>query len=171
MMTSVDGRIVVRGWPLSAEARRQYDRTATLWLGGVNLYFGTTQEPSATVSPHWHVERDLTDYSALLRQSGQGTGSNRAGRAFECVHGALGFVVLPGGQGRARGLYGMCLPRHKLAQQALVRGAFVQHAPQAGGHVQPWDVAQCVIGRRRGGGGDRRSFLRQGHGAELRQSR
>jgi hypothetical protein len=28
MMTSVDGRIVVRGWPLSAEARRQYDRTA-----------------------------------------------------------------------------------------------------------------------------------------------
>jgi hypothetical protein len=56
----------------SVTAGRQYDRTATLWLGGVNLYFGTTQEPSATVSPAWHVERDLTDYSALLRSAGQG---------------------------------------------------------------------------------------------------
>ncbi|ULU26173.1 peptide-N4-asparagine amidase [Dyella terrae] len=56
----------------SVTAGRQYDRTATLWLGGVNLYFGTTQEPSAAVSPAWHVERDLTDYSALLRSVGQG---------------------------------------------------------------------------------------------------
>lgn len=56
----------------SVTAGRQYDRTATLWLGGVNLYFGTTQEPSATVSPSWHVERDLTDYDALLRSAGQG---------------------------------------------------------------------------------------------------
>jgi hypothetical protein len=56
----------------SVTAGRQYDRTATLWLGGVNLYFGTTQEPSAAVSPAWHVERDLTDYAALLRNAGQG---------------------------------------------------------------------------------------------------
>jgi hypothetical protein len=56
----------------SVTAGRQYDRTATLWLAGVNLYFGTTQEPSATVSPAWHVERDLTDYAALLRNAGQG---------------------------------------------------------------------------------------------------
>jgi hypothetical protein len=56
----------------SVTAGRQYDRTATLWLGGVNLYFGTTEEPSHTVSPAWHVERDLTDYMALLRQAGQG---------------------------------------------------------------------------------------------------
>jgi hypothetical protein len=56
----------------SVTAGRQYDRTATLWLAGVNLYFGTTQEPSAAVSPAWHVERDLTDYSALLRSAGQG---------------------------------------------------------------------------------------------------
>ena len=75
-----------------------------------------------------------------------------ASRAFECVHGALGFVVLPGGQGRACGLYGVRLPRDEFAQQALVRGAFVQHAPQASVHIQPWDVAQCVIGRRRGAG-------------------
>ena len=56
----------------SVTAGRQFDRTATLWLRGVNLYFGTTQEPSATVAPSWHVERDLTDYSALLRQAGNG---------------------------------------------------------------------------------------------------
>ncbi len=56
----------------SVTSGRQFDRTATLWLDGVNLYFGTTQEPSAAVSPSWHVERDLTDYSALLRQAGSG---------------------------------------------------------------------------------------------------
>lgn len=56
----------------SVTAGRQFDRTATLWLAGVNLYFGTTEEPSASVSPSWHVERDLTDYSALLQQAGAG---------------------------------------------------------------------------------------------------
>ena len=52
---------------------RQFDRTAEIWLGGANIYFGTTQEPSATVSPSWHIERDLTDYSALFaaERSGQ----------------------------------------------------------------------------------------------------
>lgn len=56
----------------SVTAGIQFDRTASIWLGGVNLYFGTTQEPGKTLAPSWHVERDLTDYSALLRQAGQG---------------------------------------------------------------------------------------------------
>ena len=56
----------------SVTAGRQFDRTANLWLGGVNLYFGTTEEPSSTVAPSWHIERDLTDDSALLRQAGNG---------------------------------------------------------------------------------------------------
>ena len=56
----------------SVSAGIQYDRTATIWLGGVNLYFGTTQEPDRTLAPSWHVERDLTDYLALLSQPGQG---------------------------------------------------------------------------------------------------
>ena len=56
----------------SVTAGIQYDRTATIWLSGVNLYFGTTQEPSPTLSPSWHVERDLTDYLSLLSQAGQG---------------------------------------------------------------------------------------------------
>jgi hypothetical protein len=53
-------------------AGRQFDRTASLWLGGANIYFGTTQEPSATVSPSWHVERDVSDFTSLLGQSQTG---------------------------------------------------------------------------------------------------
>ncbi|MGH8190547.1 MAG: peptide-N4-asparagine amidase [Rhodanobacteraceae bacterium] len=45
---------------------RQFDRTASVWIGGANIYFSTTQEPSASRSPSWHVERDVTDLSALL---------------------------------------------------------------------------------------------------------
>ncbi|TLY52244.1 MAG: hypothetical protein E6K53_04890 [Gammaproteobacteria bacterium] len=37
-----------------------------VWLNQIPIYFGTTQEPSAAVAPSWHIERDLTDYSALL---------------------------------------------------------------------------------------------------------
>jgi peptide N-acetyl-beta-D-glucosaminyl asparaginase amidase A len=57
----------------SVPAGRQYDRTVALWLGGVNLYFGTTIEPEPDLAQDWHVERDLTDYAALFRhaQAGQ----------------------------------------------------------------------------------------------------
>ena len=44
----------------------QYDRTGTLWLGGVPLWFGTTSEPNPGLAPSWHFERDLTKYSALF---------------------------------------------------------------------------------------------------------
>ncbi len=47
-------------------AGRQYDRTGTIFLGDTNIFFGTTAEPRSTLSPSWHVERDLTDYSALF---------------------------------------------------------------------------------------------------------
>jgi len=56
----------------SVEAGRQFDRTATLWIGGVNVYFGTTAEPSRTVARAWHIERDLTEYSAILETTSQG---------------------------------------------------------------------------------------------------
>lgn len=56
----------------SVDAGHQYDRTASIWLNGVNLYFGTTEEPSPKFGPNWQVSRDLTDYSALLRSPGQG---------------------------------------------------------------------------------------------------
>jgi hypothetical protein len=56
----------------SIEAGRQFDRTANIWVGGANVYFGTTSEPSRTVARSWHIERDLTDYSALFNNSQNG---------------------------------------------------------------------------------------------------
>lgn len=46
----------------------QFDRTGSIWLGGAVLYFGTTQEPSVAPpnATTWHIERDVTDYSALF---------------------------------------------------------------------------------------------------------
>src|ERR1700722_978854 len=51
----------------------QFDRTASLYLANANLYFGTTPEPLAVLTNTWHVERDITDYSALLAGPQQGT--------------------------------------------------------------------------------------------------
>ncbi len=45
----------------------QFDRTGQLFLGDVNIFFGTTAEPLQTVTDTWHVERDLTDYTALFK--------------------------------------------------------------------------------------------------------
>jgi hypothetical protein len=50
----------------------QYDRTAIVWVDGAVIFFGTTAEPSPTLAPHWHVERDVTDLSALFKQSSKG---------------------------------------------------------------------------------------------------
>ena len=53
----------------SVEGGRQFDRTATLWINGVNVYFGTTAEPTRApvkIGRSWHVERDITDYTAAL---------------------------------------------------------------------------------------------------------
>ncbi len=50
---------------INLNAGIQYDRTANFWLGPVNIYFGTTAEPSA-IGPSWHVENDLTDYSSIF---------------------------------------------------------------------------------------------------------
>ena len=47
-------------------AGRQFDRTAIVDLGYVNIYFGTTPEPRSNLSPSWHVERDETEYAALF---------------------------------------------------------------------------------------------------------
>ncbi|HLX09807.1 MAG TPA: peptide-N4-asparagine amidase [Thermoanaerobaculia bacterium] len=58
-------KVVLEG-DFSVSAGRQFDRTALIAIGHVNVYFGTTPEPSSTFSPLWHVERDLTDYSSLF---------------------------------------------------------------------------------------------------------
>jgi len=53
----------------------QFDRTGQLFLGDVNIYFGTTAEPLHTQTDTWHVERDLTDYTALFKTSQSGFAS------------------------------------------------------------------------------------------------
>jgi hypothetical protein len=63
---------VVLNADFSIQAGRQFDRTAEIWIGGVNVYFGTTSEPSGTVARSWHIERDLTDYSALFTATQNG---------------------------------------------------------------------------------------------------
>ncbi|HEX3761762.1 MAG TPA: peptide-N4-asparagine amidase [Kofleriaceae bacterium] len=63
---------VVLAADFSVTAGRQFDRTASIWLGATNVYFGTTAEPSRTVSPAWHIESDLTDYSPLFKTSQPG---------------------------------------------------------------------------------------------------
>ncbi len=63
---------VVLNADFSIQAGRQFDRTAEIWIGGVNVYFGTTSEPSRAVARSWHIERDLTDYSALFTGSQNG---------------------------------------------------------------------------------------------------
>jgi hypothetical protein len=57
---------------ISLNAGIQFDRTANFWLGPVNIYFGTTAEPS-NIGPSWHIENDLTDYSSIFytAQTGQ----------------------------------------------------------------------------------------------------
>jgi hypothetical protein len=57
----------------SENAGRQFDRTSSLWVGNSNLYFGTTPEPLHSVTNTWHIERDVTDYSALFASAQQGT--------------------------------------------------------------------------------------------------
>ena len=57
---------VVFNGDFSVSAGVQFDRTASIQLGNVPIYFGTTAEPGSTLSPSWHVERDVTEDAALL---------------------------------------------------------------------------------------------------------
>lgn len=66
------GRIVLEA-DFSENGGVQFDRTASIYLANANLYFGTTPEPLSTLTNTWHVERDVTDYSALLATPQQGT--------------------------------------------------------------------------------------------------
>ncbi len=53
-------------------AGRQFDRTAAFYLGHASIYYGTTAEPRASLSPSWHVERDVTDLSAIFKSDQTG---------------------------------------------------------------------------------------------------
>lgn len=64
---------VVFSADFTVTAGLQYDRTAQFYLGGANLFFGTTPEPRSNLSPAWHVESDVTDLSALLNKTQTGS--------------------------------------------------------------------------------------------------
>jgi hypothetical protein len=82
----------------SVTAGRQFDRTAQIAVGHVNVYYGTTAEPSASVSPSWHVERDLTDYSPLFRsvQAGDVNLGNLVNSTYTgIIHGSARLLLYP----------------------------------------------------------------------------
>ena len=58
---------VVFSADFTVTAGRQFDRTAQFLIGNMNIYYGTTSEPRAALSPSWHVESDVTDLSAGLK--------------------------------------------------------------------------------------------------------
>jgi hypothetical protein len=53
-------------------AGRQFDRTAAFYLGHASIYYGTTAEPRKTLSPSWHVERDVTDLTSVFKSAQTG---------------------------------------------------------------------------------------------------
>jgi len=57
----------------SENAGIQFDRTASVYIGNANIYFGTTPEPLSNATNTWHIERDVTDYTALFASQQQGT--------------------------------------------------------------------------------------------------
>jgi 4-amino-4-deoxy-L-arabinose transferase-like glycosyltransferase len=82
----------------SVTAGRQFDRTAQIAIGHVNVYYGTTAEPSASVSPSWHVERDLTDYSPLFAsaQTGEVNLGNLVNSTYTGIlHGSARVLLYP----------------------------------------------------------------------------
>ena len=77
---------------------RQFDRTANIWIGPTNIYFGTTAEPSHNVSRHWHVERDLTDYSSIFTVTQAGTvdlGNLVNSTYTSILHGSADILFFP----------------------------------------------------------------------------
>jgi len=72
-------------------AGNQFDRTAAFYLGHANIFYGTTAEPSTSLSPSWHVERDVTDLTSLLRtaQAGEADLDNFVGTSGGVVYNGL----------------------------------------------------------------------------------
>lgn len=64
---------VILSADFSVNAGRQQDRTTSIWIGATNILYGSAMQPSTNLGRTWHVERDVTDYSALFTkpQTGQ----------------------------------------------------------------------------------------------------
>ena len=97
-------KIVFEG-NFSVTAGIQFDRTANIWLGGTNIYFGTTAEPSPTFGPDWHVESDLTEYAPLFltSQAGQVDIGNLVNSQYTgIIYGSADVEFYPLEQGAAQ---------------------------------------------------------------------
>jgi Peptide N-acetyl-beta-D-glucosaminyl asparaginase amidase A len=87
----------------SIDAGRQFDRTAEIWIGGTNVYFGTTAEPSHNVMRSWHTESNLTDYSPLFSapQGGRVDCDNLVNDEYTShIHGSATLQFYPLAQGQ-----------------------------------------------------------------------
>ena len=76
----------------------QYDRTANIWLGPTNIYFGTTSEDQPNEGRNWHVERDLTVYSSIFTTAQDGTVDlgNEVNKTYTGVlHGSADILFYP----------------------------------------------------------------------------
>jgi hypothetical protein len=76
----------------------QFDRTANIWIGPTNIYFGTTSEPQPHVARNWHVERDLTDYSSIFTTAQPGTVDlgNLVNQTYTgVIHGSADMLFYP----------------------------------------------------------------------------
>ena len=81
----------------------QYDRTTNVWIGGANVFFGTTAEPSQTFERTWHTESNLTDYSPLFTtaQNGQVDLFNLVNNQYTShYHGSADLQFYPLAQGQ-----------------------------------------------------------------------
>ncbi len=88
----------------SIDAGRQFDRTAEIWVGGTNVYFGTTAEPSHDVMRSWHTESNLTDYSPLFTasQGGRVDCGNLVNMTYTShIHGSATLQFYPLAQGQS----------------------------------------------------------------------
>jgi len=81
----------------------QFDRTANIWLGGANIFFGTTAEPSASFTRTWHTESNLTEMTPLfsVAQQGQVTLGNLVNNQYTShYHGSAYLQFYPLAQGQ-----------------------------------------------------------------------
>ena len=57
----------------TVSAGNQFDRSAWFYLGDINIFFGSTAEPRSSLSPSWHIERDVTDLTSVLKTAQPGS--------------------------------------------------------------------------------------------------
>jgi hypothetical protein len=87
----------------SVDAGRQFDRTGEIWIGGANIFFGTTPEPSHNVMRTWHTESNLTELTPLftIAQQGRVDLGNLVNQTYTShIHGSAYLQFYPLAQGQ-----------------------------------------------------------------------